>query len=277
MASAGRILILPKGDYDSTKEYEMLDLVFHGGTSWLAKKSSVGVEPSDANAEYWFKMCQSVDLSEIIRRIAALEAQMLGTISLDDIDLSGYATKTELANYATKTEMNSINTSLDGRLDVVEPKVSNLVSDVNTAKTNISNLQTLVGGISSAKFQVVSYKGTGSVGANNPCSVTLNFAPKVLLYLGYHHNYADTTILQEGATSAGYTFTKDVIICEHLTTTYHVSMGFKVTTNDGDSIDRFAKKSADGKTIYWYVTNGTPSPDHQLNNSMRYYYFLAIG
>lgn len=57
MTTAGRILIMAKGDYDSTKGYEMLDLVRHSGTSWLAKKEvPVGIEPSIANEEYWQNM-----------------------------------------------------------------------------------------------------------------------------------------------------------------------------------------------------------------------------
>lgn len=56
MASAGRILIMPKGAYNSNTTYEMLDLVNHNGISWLAKKTVVGIEPSDANAEYWQNM-----------------------------------------------------------------------------------------------------------------------------------------------------------------------------------------------------------------------------
>lgn len=56
MTSAGRILIMPKGDYDSSATYEMLDLVKHNGTSWVAKKTAVGIEPSDANSEYWQNM-----------------------------------------------------------------------------------------------------------------------------------------------------------------------------------------------------------------------------
>ena len=55
MASAGRILIIPKGEWNAETEYEMLDLVYHNGTSWLAKKDVVGIEPSDANKEYWHK------------------------------------------------------------------------------------------------------------------------------------------------------------------------------------------------------------------------------
>ena len=53
MASAGRILIMPKGEWNAETTYEMLDLVCHNGKSWLAKKDVVGIEPSEANEEYW--------------------------------------------------------------------------------------------------------------------------------------------------------------------------------------------------------------------------------
>ena len=51
MANAGRILIMPKGNYDANVTYEMLDLVNHNGVSWLAKKTVTGIAPSDG--EYW--------------------------------------------------------------------------------------------------------------------------------------------------------------------------------------------------------------------------------
>lgn len=54
MDSVGRILILPKGAWNKNTEYEMLDLVYYGGTSWLAKKSSKGIAPVDG--EYWQKL-----------------------------------------------------------------------------------------------------------------------------------------------------------------------------------------------------------------------------
>lgn len=56
MATAGRILIMPKGPYDASVTYEMLDMVSHNGSTWVAKKTAVGITPSDANSEYWFKM-----------------------------------------------------------------------------------------------------------------------------------------------------------------------------------------------------------------------------
>lgn len=56
MASAGRILIMPKGAYDSSTTYDMLDMVKYNGTSWLAKKTVTGIEPSDTNSDYWHNL-----------------------------------------------------------------------------------------------------------------------------------------------------------------------------------------------------------------------------
>ena len=74
MTTAGRILIMPKGDYDSTKTYEMLDLVKHNGTSWLAKKESTGIEPTIANSEYWQDMFDAEALVDFLD--ARIEAKI---------------------------------------------------------------------------------------------------------------------------------------------------------------------------------------------------------
>ena len=55
MASAGRILIIPKGDYSDQTTYTNLDLVFYNNTSWLCRKECKGVKPSSATSEYWFR------------------------------------------------------------------------------------------------------------------------------------------------------------------------------------------------------------------------------
>ena len=70
MASAGRILIMPKGNYDPSVTYEMLDLVKHSSTAWLAKKTCTGIEPSEANSEYWHKL---VDLDWDVDSIGAIK------------------------------------------------------------------------------------------------------------------------------------------------------------------------------------------------------------
>ena len=105
MASAGRILIMPKGDYNAETQYEMLDLVYHNGTSWLAKKTAVGIEPSEANKEYWQNMFD-IDMSEIKSRLESLENQMVSEVTLDDIDLSGYAKNTVPANENSAVDPN---------------------------------------------------------------------------------------------------------------------------------------------------------------------------
>ncbi len=61
MTSAGRILIMPKGNYDSNVTYEMLDLIYYNGTSWLAKKTVIGIEPNEENSEYWHKLLVITD------------------------------------------------------------------------------------------------------------------------------------------------------------------------------------------------------------------------
>ena len=56
MASAGRILIIPRDAYDEETQYDMLDLVSHNGKAWLAKQAVQGIEPSDENKEYWHNL-----------------------------------------------------------------------------------------------------------------------------------------------------------------------------------------------------------------------------
>ena len=53
MVSAGRILILPKGDWSNATMYNMLDLVSYNGITWLCKRQCVGITPSVEQAEYW--------------------------------------------------------------------------------------------------------------------------------------------------------------------------------------------------------------------------------
>ena len=54
MANAGRVLILAKGAWVNTTNYSNLDLVTKGNTAYLARQSSIGVDPStDSTYTYW--------------------------------------------------------------------------------------------------------------------------------------------------------------------------------------------------------------------------------
>ena len=244
MASAGRILILPKGNYDPSVTYEMLDLVFYDGASWVAKRTVTGIAP--VNGDDWMKMCESMDLTEILQRIAALESQMLGTISLDD---------------------------LDDRLDVLEPDIETLKGNVSTLQENMSELLT-----TPPNFEIVSYVGDGTYGSNNPCSLTFNRPPKIIIYLGNYLSYTAETSTNSGTHSAGakgQDYSEKIIFCEYLATEYRYTMGFKEADESTSFVNTNAKKSADGKTIYWYVSGGDNS-SLQLNDKNKTYYFVAI-
>ena len=54
MVNAGRILIIPKGDWSNLVSYDMLDLVSYNSVAYIARQASVGVNPStDTQMTYW--------------------------------------------------------------------------------------------------------------------------------------------------------------------------------------------------------------------------------
>lgn len=54
MINAGRILIVPKGEWTNLESYEMLDLVTRGDIAYIARQASVGVDPAtDTQLTYW--------------------------------------------------------------------------------------------------------------------------------------------------------------------------------------------------------------------------------
>lgn len=114
-----------------------------------------------------------------------------------------------------------------------------------------------------ARVQVVSYVGTGTYGADNPCSLTFDFPPKVVMFLRGYKKGSN----QFGFLTASHNTDNKVVTPESLTTTYTRYNGF------GGNFGSYAKKSEDGKTIFWYNEDTST----QGNNSGYTYYFLALG
>ena len=56
MAIAGRVAMIPKGDYDSATTYQILDVVRYNDAVYVAKKASTGIPPT--NTDYWMLMTQ---------------------------------------------------------------------------------------------------------------------------------------------------------------------------------------------------------------------------
>ena len=103
MAIAGRVAIVPKGEYSNAVTYDKLDLVMFNNDAYVAKKASTGIEPTDD--EYWMLILNNVvaeDLENIINGTTPVgNANQLG-----GKDASEYALDADLANYAVLGENN---------------------------------------------------------------------------------------------------------------------------------------------------------------------------
>lgn len=52
MRDAGRVCFIIKGYYNNETQYENLDIVYYGNSSYVAKKDTIGNKPEENN-EYW--------------------------------------------------------------------------------------------------------------------------------------------------------------------------------------------------------------------------------
>ena len=63
--SAGRILIMPLGNYNAATPYVPLDLVAYNNESWLCRKACTGVTPTATASEYWQKFGSAVSIATV--------------------------------------------------------------------------------------------------------------------------------------------------------------------------------------------------------------------
>ena len=77
MISAGRVLIMPKGQFDPTVQYEMLDLVSYNGSSYIAKSSTIGNLPTDTT--YWQLSAFGAASTSTSANFATLETSALAS------------------------------------------------------------------------------------------------------------------------------------------------------------------------------------------------------
>ena len=95
---------MPKGPYDASVTYEMLDMVSHDGATWLAKRTSVGIAPSDSVSDYWFKMVgvSAADMEAFKTEILETVSEMLSaaaTVSETEENEQYNAINANFANY----------------------------------------------------------------------------------------------------------------------------------------------------------------------------------
>lgn len=72
-ASAGRVLLIPKGNWNGTDTYNCLDWVRHNRAAWVCKKTCINSEPSETNTEYWQLLAE--DPESVADMVGATESQ----------------------------------------------------------------------------------------------------------------------------------------------------------------------------------------------------------
>lgn len=150
------------------------------------------------------------------------------------------------------------------------------VSATTGKKILVSNLVTyLQNNLGYGQFASGYYAGTGTYGQSNPTSVSFPFAPKLFRLYAYYYNSA-----WHGLRGGSMVSTSDPgldIYLDTLTTT--ANYDDYVFQQGGSTYRHWFYKSGDGKTIYWYATNGTESASavQQWNASGRTYYWVAFG
>lgn len=61
---AGRVALAPKGEWESSVQYQKLDIVSFNNGSYICRKDNIGKEPIGGHNEYWQLMTQSSDESK---------------------------------------------------------------------------------------------------------------------------------------------------------------------------------------------------------------------
>ena len=157
MAIAGRVAIVPKGEWDSSISYEKLDVVSYNNALYIAKKQSVGQVPTDG--EYWMFCLQSIDYAEFEKIINGTTTVGIADKAIkdkngDDI-VDTYAKKNDLTNFQNKdgdskdntvTFESSDSTTADSWTDVAVlatgEKHSSIFAKISTMFKNIRYIYT---------------------------------------------------------------------------------------------------------------------------------------
>ena len=142
---------------------------------------------------------------------------------------------------------------------------------VNKGGTGQSSLEALLAALKQAgavQIATGSYVGTGTFGADHPCSLTFDFVPQIVGIIAFTNSG-----LIVNNTGASYLAADDyILLTNYLTTKPESGAGFGPGRNSNPS--NWGYKSNDGKTIFWFTQS---TYEDQFNYSGCTYYYFAIG
>lgn len=149
---------------------------------------------------------------------------------------------------------------------------------VNKGGTGQSSLEALLAALKQAgavQIATGSYVGTGTFGADHPCSLTFDFVPKLIMITRYHTGTSSIDYIFPGDSEGNYWLMDTSLIPTSETSKWSdyigTGLGRVYGYGGGSSI---GYKSLDGKTAYWYSGSDAAS---QFNSGGTTYYYAAIG
>lgn len=156
MVSAGRILILPKGDWNNTTMYNMLDLVSYNGITWLCKRQCVGITPSVEQVEYWQQFGSAAPIAST--SVAGLVMPDGSTITIDPTT-GAIAVPIAKTNGVGLVKPDGTTITIDAN-GVISSTGGNLSNLGDVAITSLQNGQTIVWNAANQKWQNGDVAGT---------------------------------------------------------------------------------------------------------------------
>ena len=222
----------------------------------------------------WVEIATSEDLSALEERLDyakyddANPKQEIKATYIKDIAINDTTMTITKGNGTKYTQ-----TTRDTTYSVATPDSSGLMSAADKAKLDRLREET-------SNVEIKQYTGTGTYGANGACSVTFSFAPKTVVMLATSLNQSSygssySTVSRSGSSNI-------VVNTSSLSTSYVDKTGFYAyTSHNVSSYHYYAKKSADGKTLSWYLTiDGCSAEEHmidgQFNTENAQYTVMAI-
>ena len=181
-----------------------------------------------------------------------------------------YYNGSSYTNLYPKTTVSNL-TDLSGSTNILSSSTKTTLGLASTAVPDnaFSTLASMVN--SRAKIATGSYVGTGTYGASNPCSLTFDFSPNLILFF-------PKVVISVGGGSVdywgftnydGYMNSYYFLLTSILTTDYTQTGLPYGGGRDSDSSKSYAKKESNGRKVYWYSTDDAHA---QLSSKNTYYY-----
>lgn len=202
----------------------------------------------------WITIATGSDLEDLEARIDSAKYDAVGQ-EIDKTYIKNAQINGTTVTYTRGDGSTYTQTTRDTTYSVATPDAAGLMSAADKTKLD---------GIRSTKtIEVKTYYGTGRYGESNPNSLTFSFAPSYVLMISGYYSVGGG----DAEPSSG--FSKLTINMGTLTTNYTNGTGFFAHMYAGGhastTLRNCAKKSSDGKTLYWYANAGCAVDYHSVN------------